>query len=411
MKIPFKVKSFLTLLLSTLFCLGVSAQPVQPADLPDAPGRNLVQTVCFTCHSAFNITGSAGYASSQEWQEVFGAMVDLPQEQATTIGNYLAGQFPPRPGRAPTLISGPVQIDITEWMAPTPGQRVRDPAEAPDGSIWWTGMWASVLGRLNPATGAMEEFRLPVNARPHSLVPDSNGNIWYTGNSNGTIGRLDPLTGDITQIPTRAADPHSMAFHPNGDLYFTAQNSGMLGRLNPTTGELTEIDTEARPYGIKVGNNGTVWIAYNGTNKIGAMDPETMNVRYYDIPGARSRVRRLDLSADGMVWFVNSTQGRIGRLDPASGAITQWDSPSGPQSAPYALAVINDTVWYNESGMRPDALVRFDPATETFQSWAIPSGVGIIRNMAVTRNGDLLIHQSSSNRIGRVRILPGADPE
>jgi virginiamycin B lyase len=55
--------------------------------------------------------------------------------------------------------------------------------------------------------------------------------------------------------------------------------------------------------------------------------------------------------------------------------------------------------------MRPDALVRFDPKTEKFQSWAIPSGVGIVRNFGVTKTGNLVIHQSSSNRIGLVEIL------
>jgi virginiamycin B lyase len=63
--------------------------------------------------------------------------------------------------------------------------------------------------------------------------------------------------------------------------------------------------------------------------------------------------------------------------------------------------------WYNESGKRPDALVRFDPRTETFQSWPIPSGgvyAGIIRRMRPTRDGDLLIHQSSTNRIIRVDL-------
>jgi virginiamycin B lyase len=54
--------------------------------------------------------------------------------------------------------------------------------------------------------------------------------------------------------------------------------------------------------------------------------------------------------------------------------------------------------------MRPDALVRFDPEAERFQSWAIPSGVGIVRNVWVTEAGDLLIHQTSSNRIGLVKI-------
>ena len=49
--------------------------------------------------------------------------------------------------------------------------------------------------------------------------------------------------------------------------------------------------------------------------------------------------------------------------------------------------------------------MRFDPETETFQSWAVPSGIGIIRHVWVTREKELLIHQSSSNRIGRVRIV------
>ena len=68
------------------------------------------------------------------------------------------------------------------------------------------------------------------------------------------------------------------------------------------------------------------------------------------------------------------------------------------------MAVVDDVIWYNEAAMRPDALVRFDPATEQFQSWAIPSGVGIVRNMWVTAAGDLLIHQTSSNRVGLVEI-------
>ena len=65
---------------------------------------------------------------------------------------------------------------------------------------------------------------------------------------------------------------------------------------------------------------------------------------------------------------------------------------------------MDDVIWYNESRMRPDALVRFDPKTEKFQSWVIPSGVGIIRNFWVTKAGNLLIHQTSSNRVGLVKI-------
>ena len=71
--------------------------------------------------------------------------------------------------------------------------------------------------------------------------------------------------------------------------------------------------------------------------------------------------------------------------------------------------MIDDIVWFNESGVRPDPLVRFDPQTETFQSWAIPSGnfhAGIVRHMRAARDGSLLLHQSSTNRILRAELPP-----
>ena len=140
-------------------------------------------------------------------------MVAMPDAQSDTVAQYLAEHFPEQPGRRPTLVPGDASIEITEWMVPTLGQRSRDPVEAPDGSIWWTGMWASLAGRLDPETGEMEEFLLPPDSRPHTIVPDADGNIWYTGNSNATVGKLDPRTGEITEYETEASDPHSATFH------------------------------------------------------------------------------------------------------------------------------------------------------------------------------------------------------
>jgi virginiamycin B lyase len=129
-----------------------------------------------------------------------------------------------------------------------------------------------------------------------------------------------------------------------------------------------------------------------------------MAVREFPTPTPASRIRRLAFLRDDTVFYVDSSRGFLGRLDFRTGAVKEWPSPSGPDSSPYAIAVIDDVVWYNESNQRPDALVRFDPKTEAFQSWAIPSGIGIIRHMTVSPQGNLVIHQSSSNRIGLVTI-------
>ena len=377
--------------------------------LPQGEGESLVREHCSSCHRPEILERAQGYNTISEWRELMATMVALDEPRADLIARYLAKHFQSKPELYPTLVPGPVNIEIDEWLVPTLGQRSRDPVEGLDGSIWWTGMWASLVGRLDPLTGDVREYPLPPSARPHSIVPDNEGFIWYLGNSNGTVGKLNPLTGDIREYDTGLADPHTGVFHPNGYFYFTAQRAGAVARLDPVGGEVLTVNTCPRPYGIKVGPDGYLYVAFNGENAIGQVDPETLEVNYFAIPHEDSRIRRLDIASDGTIWYVNSSRGKIGHLDPNTGAVREWDSPSGPKSHPYAIAVIDDIVWYNESGQRPDALVRFDPETETFQSWAIPSGIGIIRHVWVTRDKDLLIHQSSSNRIGRVKVVDAQD--
>jgi virginiamycin B lyase len=379
------------------------------SELPDGAGKEVVEAVCTGCHQTDQITRSSGY-SRAGWQELIGTMIDLSgsPEERDRITRYLATHFPPHDRQAPKLIPGEAEIAFKEWQVPTLGQRARDPVEAADGSIWWSGQWGNLIGQIKPATGEMTEYPLPAGAMPHTVTLDGAGNVWYTGNKNGTIGMLDPDTGEITvhEMPDPAAkDPHTAVFDAEGILWFTLQQSNMVGRLDPASGDirLVTMPTPAsRPYGIKIDAEGSPWVACNGSNCLVRVDPKTMALTEIELPIPETTVRRLDIAADGMIWYVNSSQGRLGRFDPRTGVIREWPSPSGPDSHPYALAVVDGIVWYNESGKRPDALVRFDPATETFQSWPIPSGgvyAGIVRHMRPTRDGNLLIHQSSTNRI------------
>lgn len=400
---------------SVLFLLtGITCASAMAESLPDDKGKQSVQAVCSACHNVNRITNSLGY-TQQHWSSLIASMVDLssdPQLQ-DEITTYLAKHFPPNTKRAPTLIKGEHNIQFTEWVVPTFGQRSRDPVEAADSMIWWVGQWGNIMGRINPQTGEMKEYSLPSGAMPHSVTPDSHGNVWYTGNKNGSVGRLNPNTGNITvfEMPDpNARDPHTGVFDAKGIFWFTLQHSNLFGRLDPTSGDITlkSMPTEgSRPYGIKVDDAGDIWIACNGSNCLVKVDSTTLAINEIKLPNEATKVRRLDIAEDGMIWYVNSSQGRLGRYNPSNGEIKEWPSPSGSRSHPYAIEVVDGVVWYNESGMRPDALVRFDPNTENFQSWAIPSGdfyAGIVRHMRPTKDGNLLIHQSATNRIIRVEI-------
>ena len=399
------------------FLLGLAAlgpPPARGATLLDDPARDLVLRLCTGCHGMGRIAQSTGF-DRDGWAALIATMVDLsgaPRDR-DAITAYLAEYYPPNGRRLPTLVPGGLRIAFEEWVAPTLGQRARDPIEAPDGQIWWAGQWGNLVGRLDPTTGVMAEYPLPAGAKPHSVTLDAAGAVWYTGNKNGTIGRLDPASGRITvySMPDpEARDPHTAVFDADGILWFTLQHSNMVGRLDPETGEVrlaTAPTPGSRPYGIKIDAEGRPWIACNGANCLLRVDPASLTLTEIVLPNRATKVRRLDIATDGGVWYVNSSRGRLGRYDPATGAVREWPSPSGPASHPYAIAVVDGVVWYNESGRRPDALVRFDPKTERFQSWAIPSGgihAGIVRHMRADRNGDLLIHQSATNRIIRVKL-------
>lgn len=394
--------------------LAAAAAQAQ-ATWPEGEGLQLTQDMCGACHRTTLIENSSGY-SHEGWRELIATMIDLEgTPELEEITDYLATHFPERDHRAPTLVEGELAITFEEWVSPTPGQRTRDPAEAPDGSIWWTGQWSDLVGRLDPATGEMREYPLPAGARAHTVFADPEGRIWYTGNGNGTMGRLDPDSGAVTEyaMPTpEARDPHSGVIDAEGIVWFTLQHANMVGRLDPATEEVrlvTMPTAGSRPYGIKLQSDGTPWVAANGSNRLYRIDPQSLEVEEHALPDAGTTVRRLAFAEDDTIWYVNSALGRLGHYDPATREAREWPSPSGPGSHPYAIAVIDGAVWYNESGQRPDALVRFDPTNESFQSWAIPSGgihAGIIRHMRQTRDGDLLIHQSSTNRVLRVTVQP-----
>ena len=260
--------------------LAAHAQIEGPNEFPDGPGKVLVQGICSACHPPTYITGSVGY-TQDGWRYLFGHMINLSDPIADQLSAYLAENFPPTGERKPKLMPGDEVVKFKEWFVPTLGQRPRDPFMHTDGTIWWSGMYGSLVGKLDPTTGEIKEYKLDPTARPHSVIEGPDGDVYYSGNSNGTIGRINPKTDEIRVYPLsnpEAKDPHTMAFAEDGSLWFTVQNSNFVGRLDPETGDtwFTRPPTErARPYGIRRDSHGMLWIAYRGAYKIARVNPET----------------------------------------------------------------------------------------------------------------------------------------
>ncbi|HWY56318.1 MAG TPA: hypothetical protein VNZ03_17770 [Terriglobales bacterium] len=308
---------------------------------------------------------------------------------------------------------GTLNVSIQEYEVPTPKSRPHDPALAPDGSLWYTGQGANKLGRFDPKTGTFKEYALKTpNSGAHGLVADKDGNIWFTAISGGYVGKLNPKTGEIAEYrPTDGTeiDPHTPVFDHDGVLWFTNEETNYIGRLDPKTGKmtLTKLSTpHAVPYGILILQNNMPLFCQFGTNKLARIDPSTMKVREYTLPAAGARPRRIALAPDGTIYYTDYARGYLGHFDPSAGTLLkEWASPGGSESEPYGIAITNDgEVWYSESGVKPNTLVRFDPKSESFSARPIPSGGGVVRNMVATPDRQLYLACSGVNKVAVVDL-------
>ena len=397
-----------SLIASALLALPVWAQQDSPND-----AKAFIDANCNSCHPLSARVGT-GY-TEDGWNTVLRMMMNhganVPPEKMAALATYLEKTYPVKGRPEAVAVPGPMKVTMKAWQVPTPGSRPHDPLAARDGSLWYTGQMANVLGRIDPKTHTIKEYPLKTShSGPHGLKEDAQGNIWYTGNTAALVGKLNPKTGQVTEYKMpdpEAKDPHTLIFDKAGILWFTVQNANRIGRLDPKTGKirlLTPPTAKSRPYGMALDSKGNVFVVQFGVNSVARVDPKSLQIKEYKLPDPGARPRRIAITADDMVWYTDYARGFLGRLDPKSGDVKEWASPSGPKSAPYGISVIRGAIWYSESEASPNTVVRFDPKSEKFQSWAIPGGGNIVRNTDVTRQGDFVLANSLANEVTLVRI-------
>jgi virginiamycin B lyase len=313
----------------------------------------------------------------------------------------------------PTLATGQTTVTITEWTVPWEKTRPRDPFLDKSGIVWFVGQGGNYVGTLDPRTGAFKRYEIEANTHPHNLIVGADGGIWYAGNTNARIGRIDPATGRARIFPMpngTPRDPHTLVMDKAGNIWFTAQQANYVGHLVTKTGDVHVMQSptaNSRPYGIVLDARGRPWYTEFNSNKVAMIDPATMKITEYALPDAKSRARRIEVAANGDIWYADYMRGKLIRFTPATRAAKEWDMPSGAGSLPYAMALdASGRVWIAETGVQPNRLVGFDPATEKFFSSTpvAQSGAGTIRHMVYHPASRALWFGTDANTIGRAVI-------
>ena len=326
------------------------------------------------------------------------------QELADFMAAVASPDSPPLPAK---LLPRPTddastRITITEYFIPrgavsvtlrgdTKGAWLHDVLPDGKGNIWYTDHFANVLGRLDPKSGEIKEFRY-AHSKPgkqegalqHTF--DKQGNIWLGVLWQGTIGKFDPRTEKFN-LWTIAEDARlgMVAMDSSGNAWAVSSPTSGVYKLDPKTGKFTKypIPTQKGAYGMGIDSKDRVYFCEMEAGKIGRFDPKTEKFTEWDTPTPDSGPRRLDIDAQDRFWFGEFYAGKIGMFDPKTETIREWAIPGNPYAAPYDVAVDNkgNAVWAND--FNNNRVYRFDVKTEKFTEFLLPEPNVEIRHLFV----------------------------
>jgi streptogramin lyase len=87
-----------------------------------------------------------------------------------------------------------------EWRAPTPGAWPYDVTADKNGEAWAGGEYNDRILRLNPSTGRIIEYLLPVHTNVRRVFVDNRTTpvtFWVGNNHGASIVKLEPLDASV----------------------------------------------------------------------------------------------------------------------------------------------------------------------------------------------------------------------
>jgi streptogramin lyase len=289
------------------------------------------------------------------------------------------GKWPFELKTLPRVSGRSTRVIVTEYDLPRREAQPHDAAVAPDGMVWYTDVGNPYLGRLNPKTGEIKEYRIPKPASEGGEVEhtfdikfDPEGNP-IVGSSLGVI-RFNKQTEDFTVWGDMPGG--MVAISPTGIVWSKDQGKYTMHRLDLKTGQIKVFPyPEARPmrfYGIEADSKGNVYGASLQLGAIGELNGETGEWKLYPTPTPDSGARRGDIDKQDRFWFAEYYVGKIGMFDTRTKQFKEWDIPPTPWSGPYDVVVDkNGEVW--ASGEYTDNLFRLNPTTGEVTTYPVSS--------------------------------------
>jgi streptogramin lyase len=299
----------------------------------------------------------------------------------------------PRPnGRA-------TQVVYTEYDLPEFTRQPHDVIVDSEGVVWYNDFSDQLFGRLDPATGEVKEFPLPLldpeETRGSLCIRfDRDENIWIGMFYQSAIAKFDRKTEqlEVFRIPpdlraqgrggrARLTEVSPGSSHVDGKVWLINSEMSGMHRLELAT-ETWETfqpfpDDPVNIYDVLADSQNNAYFLAFGAEHIGTVNAKTGEITVYPTPTRNSRPRRGSVDEQDRLWFGEHNGDRIGMFDPRTEQIQEWKLPTS-DSFPYdAVADKNGHAW--TGGMYSDRVARLNPETGEFIEYLLPRSTNIRR--------------------------------
>ncbi len=172
-----------------------------------------------------------------------------------------------------------------------------------------------MLGFLDPATGAIERFEVPLtpapdaqNPVPYGLRVGPDGAVYVTELAGNRLVRLDPGSGDIRvwKLPTSHSGPRRPAVASDGTVWIPLYAANAIASFDPDAGTFTEFalpTADALPYVVLVDARGRVVVGTAAADAVFRFDPANETWDVFPLPSRGVLIRHMDLARDtGDLW-------------------------------------------------------------------------------------------------------------
>jgi streptogramin lyase len=284
------------------------------------------------------------------------------------------------------------RVIITEYDLPRKEIQPHDVIVDPDGGVWFSHFGEQFLSKLDPQTGKVTDYPIPVLKPDHpkgtlDLEVDADGYIWVGLMYQGGMARFDRKTEQFRIYPvpkewqtdaTQQSHFSVAGMKADGKVWVKNSDRSQVMKLDPETGVYEnlgsyKIPSNGRPigiYGIYADAQNNAYILEFGNGGIGRIDAKTSAFAFYPTPTPFSRARRGRVDAQDRLWFAEYGSNGVGMFDPKTETITEWRKPLEWESPYDVVADRNGQVWeVNESS---DRLGRLDPKTSEWVNYPLP---------------------------------------